>query len=334
MKNYIKEIIDLFVHNDYSEDTNRKVWRWMSEERAREEEEEKEKVLRSLWDEARACGMPEGMSKSIRTMNKNLHYSSSETVHSRFLVKLRSWQAAAVFFLLFSAASFWWYVTNVNNMPADLIQSYIPCAEMQSVTLPDGTIVTLNSETTLLYPERFEGKTRSVFLIGEADFKVKPDKEHPFIVKSNDFQVTALGTEFQITAYPEMEEIAATLISGSVKVECNHLNSNVVLVPNEQLVYNKNTKDHRIVQPDMADETAWQRGELVFSNMDLEDIFTRLERKYPYTFVYSINNLRKDTYSFRFPPKATLNEVMNIITQVVEMDYQIKDKKCYILNRK
>ena len=45
----------------------------------------------------------------------------------------------------------------------------------------------------LLYPEKFTGETRSVYLIGEANFKVKPDKKHPFIVKANDYQVTALG---------------------------------------------------------------------------------------------------------------------------------------------
>ena len=71
------------------------------------------------------------------------------------------------------------------------------------------------------------------FLIGEANFKVKPDKKHPFIVKSNDFQVTALGTEFNVSAYPENPVLAATLISGSVLVEYNNLKSQVILKPNE-----------------------------------------------------------------------------------------------------
>ena len=56
----------------------------------------------------------------------------------------------------------------------------------------------LNSKSTLFYPESFNGKTRSVYLIGEGYFKVRPDKEHPFIVKGADFQVTALGTEFNV----------------------------------------------------------------------------------------------------------------------------------------
>ena len=93
---------------------------------------------------------------------------------------------------------------------------------------------------------------------------MKPDKKHPFIVKSNDFQVTALGTEFNVSAYPENPIIAATLISGSVLVEYNKLNSQVILKPDEQLAYNRQTYRHSLSTPDMRDVTAWQRGELVF----------------------------------------------------------------------
>ena len=92
---------------------------------------------------------------------------------------------------------------------------------MRSLTLPDGTKVQLNSKSTRLYPQEVTGDSRSVFLLGEANFKVKPDKKRPFIVKSNDLQITALGTEFNVSAYPESQEIATTLISGSIRVDYN-----------------------------------------------------------------------------------------------------------------
>lgn len=193
----------------------------------------------------------------------------------------------------------------------------------------------LNSKSTLLYPEQFTGATRSVYLIGEANFKVKPDKKHPFIVKANDYQVTALGTEFNVNAYPESNELIATLLEGCVKVEFNNLMSNVILKPNEQLIYNKQTKEHNLRLPEISDVTAWQRGELVFSNMHLEDIFTNLERKFPYAFVYSLHSMKKNTYSFRFRNQATLEEVMEIISQVVgDVNYVIKGNKCYVTNKK
>lgn len=202
---------------------------------------------------------------------------------------------------------------------------------MRSLTLPDGTKVQLNSKSTLLYPQEFTGDSRSVFLLGEANFKVKPDKKRPFIVKSNDLQITALGTEFNVSAYPESPEIATTLISGSIRVDYNNLTTSVILHPNEQFAYNRNNKKYDLSNPDMDDVTAWQRGELVLQKMTLTDIINVLERKYPYAFVYSIKNLKNDRFSFRFKDNAPLEEVMEIIVNVVgQMDYRIVEDKCYL----
>lgn len=159
-------------------------------------------------------------------------------------------------------------------------------------------------------------------------------KKHPFIVKANDFQITALGTEFNVNAYPENNELIATLLEGSVKVEFNNLISNVILKPNEQITYNKQTRKRSLQSPRIEDVTAWQRGELVFSDMHLDEIFTSLERKFPYTFVYSLHSLNNKSYSFRFQQQATLEEVMKIITQVAgDVKYIIKGNKCYITDK-
>ena len=187
---------------------------------------------------------------------------------------------------------------------------------MRNITLPDGTQVLINSQSTLLYPQQFKGDTRCVYLVGEAGFKVKRDEEHPFIVKSSDFQVTALGTEFNVTAYPDEEEVTATLISGKVLVEYNNQQGQEILKPNEQLAYNKRTRSGNV---------------LVFRSMTLEEIFTRLERKYPYTFVYSFRSLKEDRFNLTFGQNASMEEVMDIIARVTgNLDYKIVGDKCYI----
>ena len=173
----------------------------------------------------------------------------------RTIRPIHIWQTVAAVLFIVAASSV--YLSTIGkDAEENLIQQYIPTAEIRTLTLPDGTQVQLNSQSTLLYPQNFTGKDRSVFLIGEANFKVKPDKKHPFIVKSNDFQVTALGTEFNVSAYPENPVLAATLISGSVLVEYNDLKSQVILKPNEQLAYNKNTHYHSclLYTSDAADD--------------------------------------------------------------------------------
>ena len=153
----------------------------------------------------------------------------------------------------------------------------------------------------------------------------------PFIVKSSDFQVTALGTEFNVTAYPDEEEVTATLISGKVLVEYNGQKKQEILKPNEQLAYNKRSRSGNVLRPDMQDVTAWQHGELVLRSMTLEEIFTRLERKYPYTFVYSFRSMKEDRFNLTFGQNASIEEIMDIVARVAgNLDYQIVGDKCYI----
>lgn len=326
MKNYIQRLIDLFGQNDYSLSARKKVQQWLADE---EHADEKIEALHVLWKQAGEQEMPRGMQQSIRRMQQNVGIQSA-TSDKR--IQLHIWRVAAIFLLAVSSVSVY-LVMEKDEPQKDLVEYYMPIAEIHEITLPDGTHVMLNSKSTLLYPDQFTGDTRSVYLIGEANFKVKPDKKHPFIVKANDFQITALGTEFNVNAYPENNELVATLLEGSVKVEFNNLISNVILKPNQQLAYNKQTKKPNLQIPEMEDVTAWQRGELVFSDMCLEDIFTSLERKFPYAFVYSLHSLKSNTYSFRFQKQATLEEVMEIMSQVVgDVKYVIKGNKCYITN--
>lgn len=327
MKNYIQQIIDLFGHNEYSLGTRRRVQQWLTDEN---HAEEKREALHTLWQQAGEQKVPRGMQKSIRRMQRN---TGMRSVDARNKYQLFIWRAAAIILLAVSSVSI--YLMLEKDRPhKDLVECYIPTAEIRELTLPDGTRVMLNSKSTLLYPEQFAGKTRSVYLVGEANFKVKPDEDHPFIVKGNDFQITALGTEFNVNAYPENDELIATLLEGSVKVEYNNLKSNVILKPNEQIAYNKQTRSPRLQSPQIEEVTAWQRGELIFSDMLLEEIFTSLERKFPYTFVYSLHSLNNKSYSFRFRQHATLEEVMKIITQVAgDMKYVLKGNKCYITDK-
>ena len=328
MRNFFQKILILFTGNNYPEATQNEFYQWLVDE---DHASQKEDALRELWNKAQRQKNVKGMQKSYERLKKQ---EGIPTVpKERRIRPIHIWQSAAAILFLLLASSV--YLSTVGTKAeTDLLQQYIPIAEMRSLTLPAGTKVQLNSKSTLLYPQNFTGKDRSVFLIGEANFKVKPDKRHPFIVKSNDFQVTALGTEFNVSAYPENPVLAATLISGSVLVEYNDLKSQVILKPNEQLAYNKDTRRHCLDNPDMKEVTAWQRGELVFREMSVKDIITVLERKYPYTFEYQLKNLKEDKYSFRFKDRAPLSEVMDIIVSVVgQMDYKIKGDHCYLISK-
>ena len=172
------------------------------------------------------------------------------------------------------------------------------------------------------------------FFHGEANFKVKTNKEKPFIVKTNDFQVTALGTEFNVSAYTSDENIFTTLISGSVLVEFADLTKKILLKPNEQLGYNRKSRQDTLTYPDMKDVTAWQKGGLVFNRKTITEIITILERKYDCKFFYNQHSLKNDRYSFRFKDNPPLSEVMDVIVDVAgDLYFKIEHDKCYIMQK-
>ena len=94
---------------------------------------------------------------------------------------------------------------------------YVPYGKMQQLQLSDGTIVYLNSGSSLKYPVKFlKDLNRQVYITGEAYFKVSEDMSHPFIVTTDKVNVRVLGTEFNVSSYKEDEYINTVLVSGKV----------------------------------------------------------------------------------------------------------------------
>ncbi len=327
MKNLFHKILTLFTKYEYPESTNQQFYRWLTD---KEHQEDKDNALKKVWHKAWGYKYSrESLNDSYTKVQAKANIPSTKKQVK--LRPIRIWQSAAAALLILAASSI--YLLSIRETSQDLIQQYTPTAKTQTVILPDGSEVQLNSQSTLLYPPQFKGKIRSVFLLGEANFKVTPNKKHPFIVKTNDFQVTVLGTEFNMSAYPEDEEVTTTLISGSIRVDLNDLTTSVVLKPNEQLIYNRKDKKEILSTADLEDVTAWQRGEIVFRQTTIKDIITLLERKYDYTFIYSAQTLQKDLYSFRFHNEAPIDQVMSIISGVVgNLNYQIdKEERTVII---
>lgn len=321
---YFKRIMDFFTAGEFSEAGKQAFFRWLADE---ENSGEKDRALEELWSQA-------GRKADAKTRDSWRAFRRKAGLQEEVprIQRVWVWQTAAAVLLLISlSAIYTTYRAKRNPSSASLLEQYSPVAVTEHLVLPDGSEVHLNSGSLLLYPEEFTGKNRSVYLSGEANFKVKEDKKRPFIVKSNDFQVTVLGTEFDLHAYPGDSLVRVTLLSGRVQATYNNLDMHTVLSPNQQLVYNKISGSSYINRPDIEDVTAWQRGEIIFKGTTLGEIITVLKRKYPYQFVYQEEKFSNDTYTFRFKEDAPIEEVMEIITQVVGyVGYHITDNRCFI----
>ena len=139
--------------------------------------------------------------------------NNSTDIFRRRARQYRVWLAAATVALLI-AMSGWLYMM-LDTDPSFIIKSN-NSGIVQNVPLPDGTVIQLNNHSKLIYPERFAGDSREVFLEGEAYFDVKHDKKHPFIVRAGELKIRVLGTKFTVNASSQSPQITATLLEGSI----------------------------------------------------------------------------------------------------------------------
>lgn len=324
MKNYFKDIITLFTSSVQDEKMKNKFHGWLIDA---QHADEKEAALYECWTETKGR-TDMNMEDKLQRIYGKAGVSVPARKKRYWLKPLRYAAAIAVLVVSVYTAHVW---TKRQYADVATIEKYIRPGEMQQIELPDGTMVQANAGTLLLYPEKFAGSTRTVFLIGEANFKVKKNAGQPFIVRSSTMAVTALGTEFNVKAYADDEEMEATLLEGKVKVMCGTEGQNYILSPGEQVSYNKGTGKSMLAKADIDDVTAWQRGELVFHSVTVREIAAVLQRKFNIRFHYAPNRFNDDKYNFRFSDKASFKEVMSIIRSVIgDFDYRMEGNNCYI----
>lgn len=157
-------------------------------------------------------------------------------------------------------------------------------AGLYRISLNDGSVVWLNSDSRLEYPEKFAKGERRVRVTGEAFFDVARDTARPFVVETSRQAVTVLGTRFNVSAYPSEPELT-TLASGKVKVLPVRGTEAVVLSPGEQSVLGVGVDSLRVCQVKVSDVVAWKDGMISIENMALSEILKVVSRAYDVDFV-------------------------------------------------
>jgi ferric-dicitrate binding protein FerR (iron transport regulator) len=207
---------------------------------------------------------------------------------------------------------------------------------VKTFTLPDGTLVSLNSDTHLKYPKRFGKSTREVTIEGEAFFEVKPNKEKPFIIHAGDAQIKVLGTSFNVSAYPNEELMEVIVRSGKVQVIQNAAvtkqSNELILNPGDRgtLVYSSNALQKTINQN--PNYLAWKTHDLIFRATSLAEVMNNLEK------VYKVNIRLDDPQLNGLLLTAHFNDdSLDFILKVIESTFQLETLKMdgqYILKAK
>jgi len=150
--------------------------------------------------------------------------------------------------------------------------------------LEDGTVVWLNSASSITYPVAFNGKERRVSISGEAYFEVAKNPHLPFIVEANGTEVKVLGTHFNVNAYADNDAVKTTLVEGAVEVSKN--GQRALLKPDQQAIAGYGSNQIQVIKVDAMEALAWKNGIFLFNNLNIKLVMKEISRWYDIEVVY------------------------------------------------
>jgi ferric-dicitrate binding protein FerR (iron transport regulator) len=315
MNKYIDKVIELYTRQELDGHARENFHKWLIR---KEYAKEKEDALRQLWSQTESAPTADTIaSLSSFKLKSCFNIKKSATI-------LTVWKYAAAIVLMVSATAAYLF-TNHSPQKISFTEQFVGAGQTDTLVLPDGSAIVANSGSIILYPDNYGDETRTLYLSGEANFNVVKNPEAPFIVRSKHATVMALGTEFNVSTYADDQTLKVTLISGSIKVEpVDNQNDFILNTAGEQFVYHTTLKQYSINQVDLYDETAWQRGELVFRGATLREILTVLERKYDISLQCKLPIFNEDKYNFHFKKETPLSEILDIMETVAgKLEYTI-----------
>lgn len=205
----------------------------------------------------------------------------------------------------------------------------IPRGAEYKLALADGTIVMINSASTLRFPVNINAaNSRDVYLeSGEAYFKVAKNPAKPFIVHANGMDVKVLGTTFNVNTYSRITR--TTLVEGKVEAKSAN-NQTTVLGPNQQAVFNVQTNALSRADVDVLPYIAWANGKIVFEEATLGEVMEQLSLWYDYDVVFQSDKIKQIHFSGEIERYSDIKVILNIIEQTGGVKFSIKNRRIYV----
>lgn len=327
----IKEIIAYYLEHDVSERNRDRVLERIADTM---DDKDVNESLGSLWAQSDSASMDEG---EISAAYERLRITNGKKKKSKYL-KLFTWQriAAVIIPLVMLVVFGKLYVQMNDELKASLVvamlQEHTVSDECKTIALADGTQVRLNQSSVLLYPEKFVGKERKVFLTGEAFFDIKHDGRHPFHVSTPYFDITDLGTSFSVSSYATDVEVSTTLKTGKIELKIVGEDKVYSMKPNDQLVYNVKTKAVDLRQvTDEDDGLSWRNKQISLDDVTLADAARIMGDVYGVKFVFRSSRHRNTKITVHFNRGESLKAALAIVRNLVPgLEYELKKDKVII----
>ncbi|MBC9933589.1 FecR family protein [Chitinophaga qingshengii] len=249
-------------------------------------------------------------------------------------------------FVLGGGVVFSWLSLKKGEGKQGLVTVTSPKGATTKIELSDGTEVWLNAGSKLEYASSFNTAGREVKLEGEAFFKVHTNPRKPFTVNASDLKILALGTSFNVKAYPEDKGVVTTLVDGSVRIDGSSTAQpfKMMMKPHQHVVYKQSTapssagkqgnnnsevagnpapvETKEVNNTDIY--TAWKDGNWIVAGQTLAELAITMERRFNVQVVFKEDELKNYRFSGTFR-QETLEQVLNILKLTAPLDYKIEE---------
>ncbi|WP_353138913.1 FecR domain-containing protein [Pseudopedobacter sp.] len=266
---------------------------------------------------------------------------------ARNLKKLLSY--AALFILVISASLLFY---RYKKCQVHTHQIIVEKGKTQEITLPDGTLVFINSGSKLSYNSNFGHTNRDIILDGEARFDIAESSEKlPFIVNAKGFLIRDIGTIFNIKAYSDDQGFEASVLEGEISVEGQLSKeeskpSKVIVSANQILKIKKQNAAKSIATKDVSSKTLaivelpaeniiaynnWMdNASIAFDDTSFDDVVRTLNRKFNTNIVLGDSALTKYHYTGTFKNPENIYKVLNVIQETTPITYSSQNKTLII----
>lgn len=286
---------------------------------------------------------------------KNKAGITNNTINLLKTKTLRNYLKIAVAVLVLISGTSWitWFITSKQQLESHLPKTttiHSPLGSKCKVVLPDSSLVWLNAGSKITYTSNFNKIERKLILEGEAFFDVTTNKDKPFLVQTSDILVRALGTMFNVKAYPEENEITTTLEEGKIDIHLlngKSISEDIVLKPNEKVVYLKgnnqvsedrtqkeNNQLLKTKTPDRVEKieinsdvntalyTSWKDKRWIIEGENLQDLAKIFERRYNISIKFNDEELKTIKFT-GIIENETIEQLMSALRLTSPLAYEI-----------
>ncbi|MGV8096235.1 MAG: FecR family protein [Mangrovibacterium sp.] len=215
--------------------------------------------------------------------------------------------------------------TDVNPEHSVIKEYRTTQGSIATIQLSDSSEIWLNANSSMRITEKKNGDIIAV-LDGEAYFEITHNETRSFIVDLGKIQIKDVGTSFNIKAYDDDEQIAATLIEGRIDIQDTTGKKLVSMTSNEHFRFHKNENRFTLKSIDTNLVTGWKNGKFVFLEASLREICEELEKWYSVEILIDKRQNENEIFSSVIKKSTTIKQVLELLKLTTGMNYRIVEK--------